>query len=71
MGNIPKLYVGNLSDDVNEERLRSFFSKYGEITDTLVVRDRNDPSKSRGFGFVTFAEDVRFSALEKRTCETG
>lgn len=34
---------------------RSYFEKYGEITDAVIMRDRytNQP---RGFGFVTYAD---------------
>ena len=55
---VPKIYVGNLSAEVNEDRLNNFFSKYGKVVDTLIVKDRDDNFKSRGFGFVTFEDEV-------------
>jgi polyadenylate-binding protein len=49
------LYVKNLADNVDKERLIAEFSKYGQITSARVMADDSDPSKSRGFGFVCFA----------------
>lgn len=47
------LYVKNLHDDVDDERLQAEFSKYGAITSAHVMRDPNN-KKSKGFGFVCF-----------------
>ncbi|CAO3628015.1 unnamed protein product [Cunninghamella echinulata] len=46
------LYIKNLDDDVDDERLRQEFSVYGVITSAKVMRDEKDNSK--GFGFVCF-----------------
>ncbi len=51
-----KLYVGNLSFDTTDEELEQAFSEFGEITSALVVKDRVS-GRSRGFGFVEFAEE--------------
>jgi len=51
-----KLFVGSLSWDTNDEGLRNAFSDHGEITEAIVISDR-DSGRSRGFGFVTFADD--------------
>ena len=53
-----KLYVGNLSYDTTTDDLRTAFESYGEVTDAIVLTDR-ETGRSRGFGFVTFsgAED--------------
>ncbi|KAJ8387774.1 hypothetical protein AAFF_G00150750 [Aldrovandia affinis] len=48
-----KLFVGGLSFDTNEQALEDVFSKYGQITEVVVIKDR-ETQKSRGFGFVTF-----------------
>lgn len=37
------------------ERLRDYFSKYGEVLDCVVMRDAAT-GKSRGFAFLTFAD---------------
>ncbi|CDY56198.1 BnaA05g36900D [Brassica napus] len=47
------LYVKNLSDAINETRLREIFGSYGKIVSAKVMRDEN--GKSKGFGFVAFS----------------
>lgn len=52
-----KLYVGNLSYQTTDSELRSMFSVHGEVTSAQVVIDR-ETGRSRGFGFVEFANDA-------------
>jgi RNA recognition motif-containing protein len=54
MGN--KVYVGNLPFSVTSDKLKEAFSSYGEITEATVISDRYS-GRSKGFGFVTFAND--------------
>ncbi|PIN90574.1 RNA-binding protein, partial [Candidatus Pacearchaeota archaeon CG10_big_fil_rev_8_21_14_0_10_34_76] len=35
--------------------LKQFFSEFGEITEAVVITDRHS-GRSKGFGFVTFAD---------------
>ncbi len=51
-----KLFVGGLSWDTTDDGLRQAFVPHGEITEAKVITDR-DTGRSRGFGFVTFAQD--------------
>ncbi len=51
-----KLFVGSLSWDTNDEGLRNAFGAHGEISEAVVISDR-DTGRSRGFGFVTFEDD--------------
>ncbi|KAM9329041.1 cold-inducible RNA-binding protein [Gastrophryne carolinensis] len=48
-----KLFVGGLSFDTDENSLEQVFCKYGQISEVVVVKDR-ETKRSRGFGFVTF-----------------
>ena len=49
-----KLFAGGLSWNTNDEGLRQAFEQFGEITEAKVITDR-DTGRSRGFGFITFA----------------
>ncbi|XP_054902237.1 embryonic polyadenylate-binding protein-like isoform X2 [Poeciliopsis prolifica] len=46
------LYVKNLDDSINDERLRKEFSPYGTITSAKVM---TEGGQSKGFGFVCFS----------------
>jgi RNA recognition motif-containing protein len=52
-----KLYVGNLSFGTTDQELEQAFSEYGELASAAVVKDR-DTDRSRGFGFVEFAQEA-------------
>lgn len=54
MGN--KIYVGNLPFKVRNDDLKDIFASYGEVTDAMVIQDRQT-RRSKGFGFVTFDSD--------------
>ncbi|KAJ3477415.1 hypothetical protein NLI96_g10481 [Meripilus lineatus] len=47
------LYIKNLEDDVDDDRLRAEFEPFGAITSAKVMRDEKGTSK--GFGFVCFS----------------
>ncbi|THG95854.1 hypothetical protein EW026_g5873, partial [Hermanssonia centrifuga] len=47
------LYIKNLDDEIDDERLRAEFEPFGSITSAKVMRD--DKGTSKGFGFVCFS----------------
>jgi polyadenylate-binding protein len=47
------LYVKNLDDNVDDEKLKEIFAKYGAISSAHIMRDDKD-NTSKGFGFVCF-----------------
>lgn len=47
------LFVKNLDDEIDDERLRQEFSIFGTITSAKIMLDDN--GKSKGFGFVCFS----------------
>ena len=50
-----KLFVGGLAWATDDEGLREAFSKFGEITYSRVITDR-DTGRPRGFAFVEMEE---------------
>jgi cold-inducible RNA-binding protein len=50
-----KLFVGGLSWNTTDQSLGDSFAEFGEVTDAKVITDR-ETGRSRGFGFVTFAD---------------
>lgn len=52
-----KLYVGNLPWSINDQSLKELFSQFGEVTEAVVISDRAT-GRSKGFGFVTFANEA-------------
>ena len=51
-----KLYVGNLPFSFTDKDLRELFAPYGEVSEVVIISDKFS-GKSKGFGFVTFAND--------------
>ena len=52
-----KVFVGGLPWGVDSVRLKHVFSEFGPIEEATVVHDKVT-GKSRGFGFVTFSDEV-------------
>jgi cold-inducible RNA-binding protein len=51
-----KLYVGNLSYDVDSSALEQMFSPHGSVQSAQIINDR-DTGRSKGFGFVEMSSD--------------
>ena len=63
MGN--KVFVGGLSWDTDDDRLKQSFENVGPVTEAKVIKDR-DTNRSRGFGFVTFeSSDIVAQAIQQ------
>jgi len=65
-----KLFVGGLAWATNDESLHSAFAQYGEVTEAKVILER-ETGRSRGFGFVTFAEGAAAEATSAATSTTA
>jgi RNA recognition motif-containing protein len=65
-----KLYVGNLPYKIDDqpfrdEELKNIFAGIGEVSEASVIIEK-DTGRSKGFGFVTFAdEDTAEKALNE------
>ncbi|XP_026212133.1 polyadenylate-binding protein 4 isoform X2 [Anabas testudineus] len=72
------VYIKNFGDDMDDDRLKEIFDKYGK---TLSVKVMTDPTgKSRGFGFVSYekhedankaVEDMNGTELNGKTVFVG
>jgi len=56
-----KLYVGNLSYNVDSSELEQLFGQYGQVSSAQIINDR-DTGRSKGFGFVEMASDAEADA---------
>ncbi|KAG2526550.1 hypothetical protein BBO99_00002962 [Phytophthora kernoviae] len=52
-----KIFIGGLSYETTDEKLRAYFGAYGTVTDAVVMKDPIS-RRSRGFGFITYADPV-------------
>ncbi len=60
-----RLFVGSLPWVVTSEELRQLFESCGTVSDAVVLTDRQT-GRSKGFGFVEFANDAEgLAAIEK------
>ena len=50
------IYVSNLSFNIGDKELSSFFTGYGEVSSAKVIMDKMT-SQSRGFGFVEMPDE--------------
>ena len=51
-----KLYVGNLSYQVDSSELEQLFGQHGTVVSAQIINDR-DTGRSKGFGFVEMGSD--------------
>lgn len=51
-----KLFVGGLSYETSEDTLKETFSKIGEVTSAIIIKDKMS-GRSKGFGFVEMTND--------------
>jgi RNA recognition motif-containing protein len=56
-----KLYVGNLSYDVDSSALEQLFTPHGKVNSAQIINDR-DTGRSKGFGFVEMSSDTEANA---------
>jgi RNA recognition motif-containing protein len=59
-----KLYVGNLTYNVNESDLEAMFTAFGSVQSAQIIVDR-DTNRSKGFGFVEMGTEAEAQAAIK------
>ncbi|CAK9180197.1 unnamed protein product [Ilex paraguariensis] len=50
-----KLFIGGISWETSEDKLKDYFGNYGEVLQAVVMKDKLS-GRPRGFGFVVFAD---------------
>eukprot|EP01025_Chloroclados_australasicus_P018029 TRINITY_DN192_c0_g4_i1.p1 TRINITY_DN192_c0_g4~~TRINITY_DN192_c0_g4_i1.p1 ORF type:complete len:486 (+),score=49.06 TRINITY_DN192_c0_g4_i1:222-1679(+) len=66
-----KVFVGGLSWETTDEKLRVYFQNYGVVEDSVVIRDKQS-GRPRGFGFVVFQDSAhaqKVVSLHKHTID--
>ena len=56
-----KLFVGNIAWSTTDDELNTLFSQYGTVEEAVIMKDKFS-GRSRGFGFVTFADGAEADA---------
>jgi RNA recognition motif-containing protein len=56
-----KLFVGSLSFNINNDKLKELFDQFGMVVSANVITDR-DSGNSKGFGFVEMETDQEAQA---------
>ncbi|KAK9130419.1 hypothetical protein Sjap_010906 [Stephania japonica] len=52
-----QIFIGGLHKDTNLTTFMKYFGKYGEITDSVIMKDRYT-GQLRGFGFITYVDPL-------------
>ncbi|XP_023741713.1 uncharacterized protein LOC111889793 [Lactuca sativa] len=50
-----KIFIGGLAKDTTIDEFVKYFGKYGDLTDSVIMKDRQT-GRPRGFGFITYAD---------------
>ncbi|VDN37725.1 unnamed protein product [Dibothriocephalus latus] len=61
------IFVGQLKPKVTAADLKDYFSKYGTVSGVNLVKNKKT-GESRGFAFVTFADEQAFDSGVLDTC---
>ncbi|KAJ2984454.1 hypothetical protein NUW58_g6049 [Xylaria curta] len=56
-----KIFVGGVSQDTTENEFKDYFAQFGRVVDATLMMDK-DTGRPRGFGFVTFENEVGVEA---------
>lgn len=60
-----KLFVGGLNSSTTDETINEYFSTFGTIEKCDIMKDRSNPTKSKGFAFITFAAPEAIDEVQK------
>jgi RNA recognition motif-containing protein len=52
-----KLFVAGVSYQTRDNDLKELFENFGTVLEARIVMEKENPSRSRGFGFVTMSTE--------------
>jgi len=62
-----KIFIGGVPRETSEEQFTAIFAKFGELTDSVIIKDRD--GQPRGFGFVSYKEATSVDAVLAESLE--
>lgn len=65
-----RIFVGNLSNEVTDDQLFQHFSKYPSLAKAKIVRDKKNPEKSKGYGFVSLLDPLECARAVREMDQT-
>lgn len=65
-----KIFVGGVGKATTEDTLRAYFSTFGEIADSVIMKDKHT-NEPRGFAFVTFKNAESVNAVIEKSNKGG
>jgi hypothetical protein len=60
-----RIFVGDLGNECTDDMLSRAFSKYPSFAKAKVVKDKMNPGKNKGFGFVSFLDLADYALAMK------
>ncbi|KAL4448889.1 hypothetical protein ABPG77_007606 [Micractinium sp. CCAP 211/92] len=61
-----EVFIGGLPRNITEQQLRDFASEAGDVHSAKLIRDPNNPSQNRGYGFIKFYNKEAAVAAQER-----
>lgn len=61
-----EVFIGGLPRNITEQQLRDFASEAGDVHSAKLIRDPNNPSQNRGYGFIKFYSKEAAVAAQER-----
>lgn len=62
---VKKIFVGGLKDNHDDQCLKEYFAKFGNVVSVKILSDRST-GKRRGFAFIEFDD---YDAVDKAICK--
>ena len=60
-----KLFVRQISDETNENKLMEYFNQFNDVLQTMLIRDKLSTKRHIGFGFIVFSNPSFLDSVVK------